>query len=119
MDKYDLIFTILISVIVIGGIGIWVFVKYSSIDSFCDVVEEKWIKYHGEDAKYLISTGENGVLENTDEILVWKWDSSDFYANIEVGEHYCFKTIGWRIPFFSWYKNIIELNVDNEKRGGL
>ena len=85
-------------------------IKLSSITEFCDTVEEKWIKYHNEGAKYLISTKNHGVLENTDELIVWKWDSSDVYAKITDGEYYCFKVIGWRIPLLSWYQNIITVN---------
>lgn len=61
---------------------------------------------NGATNKYLIFT-ENEVFKNTDTIWYWKWNSSDFYREIKVGETYNFRVYGWRVPFISWYKNII------------
>ncbi len=63
---------------------------------------------NGESGKYLVF-GEREVYQNTDVILVWKLNSSDFYRDIEVGKTYRFRVIGWRIPLFSLYRNIIAL----------
>ena len=59
---------------------------------------------NGESGKYLVF-GEREVYQNTDVILVWKLNSSDFYRDIEVGKTYRFRVIGWRIPLFSLYRN--------------
>lgn len=59
-------------------------------------------------SKYLIYT-DNGVYENTDTIWYWKWNSSDVYNNLEVGETYQTKVYGFRVPFLSWYKNIVNI----------
>lgn len=61
------------------------------------------------DSKYLIFTN-NGVYQNSDTMWYWKWDSSDFYNQIEIGKEYTFRVYGFRIPFLSMYKNIIEIN---------
>lgn len=61
----------------------------------------------GASSYYLIFT-DRGVFKNVDEMFRWKFDSSDFYAKIRVGETYRFTLIGWRIPFFSMYENIIK-----------
>ena len=62
-------------------------------------------------SKYLImGKDENDnpvVYENTDSILRMKFNSSDYQANIEVGDTYKFTVIGYRIPFMSIYENII------------
>ena len=60
----------------------------------------------GESSKYLVF-GKREVYQNTDAIVVWKLNSSDFYRDIQAGKTYRFKVIGWRIPFFSLYRNII------------
>ena len=61
--------------------------------------------------KYLIYTidgeGAARIFENTDSLLRMKFNSSDFYALIKTGETYEFTVIGYRLPFFSMYKNII------------
>lgn len=67
--------------------------------------------------KYLVfatnSEGEKIVLENTDSIAFLKFNSSDIQGDIEVGETYKIKTSGIRIPFFSTYKNIIDIEKES------
>ena len=74
--------------------------------------------------KYLIYTmdAEGGVrvFENTDTIFHQKFDSSDFYARIHIGDTYTFRVVGRRLPHFSRYKNIIEiLETADEKQYGI
>jgi len=95
----------LLGVVVIGLFA----AKMGSFEEFCDRVDDKWIKNYDDSSKYLISTENHGILENTDELLTMKFDSSDFYARIKVNQTYCFRTVGWRVPFLSWYKNIVEV----------
>ncbi len=61
---------------------------------------------NGETSKYLIF-GENEVYQNTDSFPLLKFRSSDFYRDIEVGKTYRFNVVGWRIPLFSSYRNIV------------
>lgn len=61
---------------------------------------------NGESSKYLVF-GEREVYQNTDNLPLRKFNSSDFYRDIEVGKTYRLKVIGWRIPFFSLYRNIV------------
>ena len=62
-------------------------------------------------SKYLImgedENGETLVLENTDTLMRFKFNSSDIYAALKEGETYEVKVIGFRVPFFSWYENIL------------
>lgn len=74
-----------------------------------DVVSEKVTKMYG---KYLIMTkigSEIRVFENTDFVPTFKFNSSDIYAQLEVGKCYKIKTVGWRIHFLSTYENIIKI----------
>ena len=71
-------------------------------------VEDKAIKRYGDDDKYLVYT-DNGTYEITDSLVYWRWDSSDLYGKIKVGETYEAKVYGWRIPIFSSYKNIVSI----------
>lgn len=61
---------------------------------------------NGESGKYLIF-GKNEVYQNTDSVPLLKFRSSDFYRDIEVGKTYRFTVVGWRLPFFSTYRNIV------------
>lgn len=64
------------------------------------------------ESKYLIfGKDENGqavVYENTDNILRGKWDASTLQAEMEVGQTYEVKLVGFRFPIFSWYENILD-----------
>ena len=59
---------------------------------------------------YMIYTkdlyGEPYSYKITDRPLHGKFNSSDIYASIVVGENYQFNTTGRRIPFLSLYPNI-------------
>jgi hypothetical protein len=61
---------------------------------------------NGESGKYLVF-GKNEVYQNTDSFPLRKFRSSDFYRDIEVGKTYRFRVVGWRLPLFSTYRNIV------------
>jgi hypothetical protein len=42
-----------------------------------------------------------------------KFNSSDIYNQLEKGKKYRIKVYGFRIPFLSWYKNIIEVKTND------
>lgn len=59
---------------------------------------------------YLIYT-DHGVFRNDDAGWHLKYNSSDFYGNLDVGKTYRLKVYGWRIPIFSMYPNIVRMDV--------
>ena len=72
------------------------------------VIKEKWVKYRGNDAKYLVSSQQGEVYQITDTFWAWRWNSSDLYAYLQPGMICQIKTQGWRFAFFSDYKNILK-----------
>jgi hypothetical protein len=56
-----------------------------------------------------IAFGEKETYENTDEWMFFKWNSSDVNKSLVKGATCEMKVYGIRIPFFSWYRNIIEV----------
>lgn len=54
---------------------------------------------------------EGEVFENTDSMLFWKYNSSDMQNKLKIGETYQVIVTGWRLPFFSSYRNIIEIQI--------
>ena len=86
-------------------------------ESYTYTVTEKSVKNDDDSGKYLIYgtvDGETLVIENTDEFWYGKFNSSDIYAEIKPGCTYQIKVIGYRIPFFSQYQNLIEYKlIDN------
>lgn len=57
-------------------------------------------------SKYLVYTDKE-VLENVDETLFFKFNSSDIQSYLTVGKIYKVLVVGWRIPLISGYRNIV------------
>jgi len=69
--------------------------------------EYKYIKGVGNSGqKYLVGMTNGEVFQIKDSIFKWQWRSSDIYNKIEDGLCYDITYFGWRIGFFSTYKNI-------------
>ncbi len=66
----------------------------------------------GESSKYMVFT-EKETFENTDAFVFLKFNSSDIYGSIEVDHTYEAKVAGWRSPFLSWHRNIIQVQKKN------
>lgn len=64
--------------------------------------------------KYLVFT-EHETFQNTDALFHWKYNSSDIQGKLRDGEVYRFEVYGWRIPFFSMYRNITSIQPVAEK----
>lgn len=63
----------------------------------------------GTSCKYLeFGTGE--VFENTDTWAFLKFNSSDVHGAIAAGKVCDLRVSGWRLPYLSWYRNIVEAN---------
>jgi hypothetical protein len=83
-------------------------VLYSTHDTVVFTVEksERITNANDEGGKYLIFTKAE-TFENTDRLVLWKFNSSDLYGLLKVGKAYEAKVVGFRIPFLSWYRNIV------------
>jgi len=57
-------------------------------------------------SKYIVFT-ENETFENTDLLFGGKFNSSDIQGKLKRGETYTADVYGWRVPFFSMYRNIV------------
>ena len=94
-------------------IGIGMVKSYYSEKTYQISVTEKDIKNYGDGGKFLVfaelEDGTIRVFSIEDTLIKGRWDSADDYARIQVGESYTVTVIGWRVPFLSWYENIIEI----------
>ena len=105
--KAKFILTIILALVIFLGNASLSFNDHTYIIT---VTDKERVNYN-DGGKYLIYGHANGstiVLENTDELLRGKINSSDIYAEIEVGKKYEVTVVGWRIPLLSMYENIIE-----------
>lgn len=73
-------------------------------------VTDKGIKNFAKKSKYLIfaqdESGETQVFEITDSLLKFRFNSADVYGKIQKDKTYRITVCGSRIPIFSWYPNI-------------
>ena len=96
-------------VVILGGIALLLAPFVTSETVTIKVVDkERIVGRDGESSKYLVFT-ETEVFENTDCLVLGKFNSSDVYGQIEIGETYRVQVYGWRIPLLSMYRNIVKI----------
>ena len=99
----------LIVTIIIGTVTINIKTRTTVTDIY--VGFERVVKSDGDGrttSKWLMIF-ENEVFENTDTLLYGKFDSSDMLRKLKPGKKYKLDVYGFRIPFLSSYRNIIEV----------
>ena len=113
---------ILLVVIVVGVLVIALvrpFNKVSNIRDITVTVTEKTVKNGEDSGKYLVfGEDENGIVhtfEITDSWLRFRFNSSDVYASIKPGNKYKFTVGGSRNHLLSWYPNIYEYKLLEQK----
>lgn len=104
-----LLLTILVIFVLFGYTGFY----YMSSETIEITVKDKERITTGSgesiSSKFIIYT-ENEVFENTDSWIFGKFNSADYQNKLEVGKTYKVKVAGWRVPFFSMYRNIVGKN---------
>ena len=85
-------------------------ILYSTQENVVFRVEktERVTDSNGQRSRYLIFTKDE-TFENTDRLLMWKFNSSDIYGAIKPNQSYQAKVVGLRVPFLSWYRNIVSI----------
>ena len=58
--------------------------------------------------------GDVKVFKNSDELLLGKFGSSNIQAGMEIGGTYDVDVYGFRVPFLSWYENIVRYSPAKE-----
>lgn len=122
--KINKFFVVIVMIVIFLGLSI----GYQAMFSFNDTdykitVTDKERIYKGSgdtsSSKYLVfGDDENGnalVFENTDCFVRGKWNSSNIQGQLKEGNTYKITVVGYRIPFFSMYQNIIRIE-EVEKR---
>ncbi|KGL43632.1 hypothetical protein [Listeria newyorkensis] len=81
-------------------------------ETISGTVENLYNKRSGDsDTFYVVVKEKNGtvqVLANADSLIKGKHNSADVQATLEKGKAYTFQVYGYRVHFFSFYKNIYE-----------
>lgn len=106
-SSVSIVIGIVVALIVIAASPI---VHFSTMETVLNVeILEKERVVIKDGSKYLIFT-DREVFENVDSLWSLKFDSSDFYRNIRVGQVCTLTVTGFRIPVLSTYRNILDYN---------
>lgn len=112
--KAGIIIIILVLAVLLEGSAL---VSFNDHTYVVEVTNKERVNY-SDSGKHLIYGQEDNntlVLKNTDSLLRGKFNSSDIYAELEIGKTYEFTVVGYRIPILSDYENIIEYKeITNE-----
>lgn len=100
---YYIIMLFLILFFLIGGIAL----SYFNNQTIDITVKDKYVKY----TTYFVVDTNNNTYEITDLFFLGKFNSTDIYNEIEIGNSYQIETTGFRIPFLSRYKNINKYRI--------
>ena len=106
---YKVLIIIAFCIPIISFIGLDIYRAYGTKETVTITVTDKAIKRYDKSDKYIIFADEE-TFEITDDFLLGRFNSSDDYGSLKVGETYTVTVNGWRVPFLSWYRNIIEIN---------
>lgn len=104
----EFVIVVLLAIMLAGMILVSPILAYVTNDTVTFTVKEKENIVRNDSSKYLIYT-DSEVFENTDSLWYWKWNSSDVYRDLEVGKQYEAEVYGFRVPFLSWYRNIVDV----------
>lgn len=124
LKKLYAVIIILFAVIVLYNVGFMILQNANEQTYTVRVTDKMRVSYGHiwNSHKYLVFTVDDDtdavyIFEDTDSIPKLKFDSSYLYAKVEVGKTYTLKTAGFRLPFFSKYKNIISIEAEIAKDG--
>lgn len=108
IGKAGLVFLVIVVAFAILGD---IFMSFNDTKYTVTITDKE--RTHSENEKYLVfaedSDGNVMVFENSDSFLRGKWDSSNIQGELKVGNTYEVTVIGYRVPLFSWYENIIAI----------
>ena len=114
-EKLGCVIWVIITLGVIIGVVYFMTLGYQNEETHVCTVQDKWVKRGGKSSdKYLVQCGDE-VYEITDLLFKGKFNSSDIYANLKVGNTYEIMTTGYRFEFLSMYKNINEYEKVEDK----
>lgn len=114
--KYSLIAVVMVLLLIFGIGGSCV--ANTNDHKYIVTVTDKERINENKDSYYLIfcedKDGNYYEFKNSDTLLRGKFDSSRVYNQIKIGKTYEFTVVGFRVPLFSWYQNIVDFKLIKE-----
>jgi hypothetical protein len=97
-----LLLSLFLALIILLFVGSCVWTKWPHTVGPLTIVKTERVPEVG----YMVFT--NGeTMVNQDSWLFFKFNSSDLYGRMNAGQVCTFRVNGWRMPLFSWYRNIL------------
>lgn len=81
-------------------------IGYSNKEVIVIEIKDKYIKRLNDKDVYMVVDGDNNTYQITDLFFIGKFNSTDIYNNLNIGQAYFVEVTGVRNRFFSWYRNI-------------
>ena len=110
-----------VALVVLLILGTWLVPLFVRNSYTVEVTGKERIYKSSENASssyYLVFTkeldGDVKVFKNSDELLIGKFGSSNIQAGMEIGGTYDVDVYGFRVPFLSWYENIVRYSPAKE-----
>ena len=94
-------------IIIVGAIVIKIAtIGYSNKEVIAIEVKDKYIKRDNKSDVYMVVDTDNNTYQITDLFFIGKFNSTDLYNELEIGQAYLVEITGVRNQFLSWYPNI-------------
>ena len=91
-----------------------IFVHTTTKESVSFVVEGRERIQDAETSRFMVwgltEDGNVEVFENTDSLLALKFNSADLYGEMSLGTSCNATVVGFRVPFLSMMRNIVEVD---------
>lgn len=113
----EIVFVIIMAFILITFIGFIFYcitVEYQNEEIIEITVKDKYIKRSGKTDLYLVASEEGETYKIQDLLFKGKFNSTDLYNELEIGNKYRITTTGIRLQYFSMYKNINKIEEIEE-----
>lgn len=105
-DKMFLGISTVVGALFLGAVGGAVAQSFVAEQTRTCTVEDK-DRTSGEGGSMRLYTDDCGVVEVGDLLLRGQFDAANIYADIEVGSTYEITTVGHRVPFLTWFPNVL------------
>lgn len=112
MTRFNKIFVAIVgSIVILGFIVALVFavagVNHTE-EKTCTVVSKESVANQDTGHEYRVYTDQCGTLTVSDTVLKMRFNSADTYGMLKEGETYDMTLMGFRMPLFSQFQNILE-----------
>ena len=113
MDK-----VVIVVIVILLLASVWMGIncyRSTSDDVTITVKSKERVTGRGSDDSYYLVWTYGETLCVKDSLSFTTWNASDTYGQLEIGKTYNVKVAGWRIPFFSMYRNVVQVYGETEK----